>query len=53
MSKYVLSQKALEIAVKHRDDFRKAKAEMQELLRPKNSEMSIKKVKWRPCKGDW
>jgi len=53
MSKYVLSQKALEIAVKHRNDFSKAKAEMQELLRPKNSEMSIKKVKWQVCKGDW
>jgi len=53
MSKYVLSQKALEIAVKYRNDFRKAKAEMQELLSPKNSEMNIKKVKWRVSKCDW
>jgi len=53
MAKYSLSLKALEIAEKNRNDFSKAKAQMQELLRPKNSEMSIKKIKWQTCKGDW
>jgi len=53
MSKNMLSRKALEIAVKHRNDFSKAKAEFQELPRPKNNEMSIKKVKWQISKGDW
>jgi len=53
MAKYTLSQKAMEIAIENRSDFGKAKVQLQELLRPKNSEMSIKKVKWKPCKGDW
>jgi hypothetical protein len=53
MAKNALSHKALEIAVKNRNNFGKAKAQFQELLRPKNSEMSIKKVKWQVSKSDW
>jgi len=53
MAKNMLSQKAMKIAIENRSDFGKAKSQMQELLRPKNSEMSIKKVKWQLSKSDW
>jgi len=53
MAKNALSHKALEIAVKNRSDFSKAKAQFEELLRPKNSGISVKKVKWQVSKADW
>jgi len=53
MPKNMLSQKAIELVTANDGSFGKAKARLQELLQPKNSEMSVKKVKWQPCKGDW
>jgi len=53
MAKNSLSQKAIQIVAENGGSFSKAKSQLQELLRPKNSEMSVTKVKWRTCKGDW
>jgi hypothetical protein len=51
MATKTLSQKAIEIA--SASSGRNRTRQLQELLAPKNSEMKIKDVKWRPCKGDW
>jgi len=51
MATKTLLQKAIEIAKS--SSGRNRTKQLQELLVPKNSEMKIKNVKWRPCKGDW
>jgi len=53
MAKNTLSLKAIKIVTANSGNPSRAKAQLRELLSPKNSEMSIKKVKWQPCKGDW
>lgn len=51
MATKTLLQKAVEIASS--SSGRSRTRQLQELLVPKNSEMEIKNVKWRPRKGDW
>jgi len=51
MATKTLLEEALEIARK--SSGRSRTRQLQELLVPKNSEMEIKNVKWRPRKGDW
>jgi hypothetical protein len=51
MAAKTLSQKAIEIAIE--SSGRNRTRQLQELLVPKNSEMKIGDVKWRPCKGGW
>jgi hypothetical protein len=54
MEKKTLSQKAVEIAAANSNNFfKKAKAQLKDLLKPKNDEISIKDVKWRERKSSW
>jgi len=52
MATKTLLHKAIEIANRSNSS-RNRTRQLQELLQPKNSEMKIKEVKWRPRKGDW
>jgi hypothetical protein len=55
MERKTLSQKAVEIAAADSNNnlFKKAKAQLKELLKPKSSEISIKEVEWRERKSSW
>ncbi|MCL2208104.1 MAG: hypothetical protein FWB90_08455 [Fibromonadales bacterium] len=54
MARKTLSQKIFEIVGNDPDSFDEAKElQVKELLKPLNHEIDIKKVKWRPCKGNW
>ena len=58
MERKTLSQKAVEIAAEDTEKssgsvFKRAKAQLKELLKPKDAEISIKKVKWRERKSSW
>jgi len=51
MATKTLLQDAIEIAKS--SSGRSRTRQLQELLAPKNSEMKIKDVKWKPRKGNW
>jgi len=58
MERKTLSQKAVDIAAvdakkSSGNVFKKAKAQLKELLKPKNDEINIKDVKWRERKSSW
>jgi len=58
MERKTLSQKAVEIAAVDTKKpsvsvFKRAKAQLKELLKPKDAEISIKDVKWRERKSSW
>jgi len=51
MATKTLLEEAVEIAIS--SSGRNRTRQLQELLVPKNSEMEIKDVKWKPRKGNW
>jgi len=58
MERKTLSQKVVEIAATDSKKtsgnvFKRAKAQLKELLKPKNDEISIKEVEWRERKSSW
>jgi len=58
MERKTLSQKAVDIAATDTKKpstsvFKKAKAQLKELLKPKDDEINIKDVKWRERKSSW
>jgi len=58
MERKTLSQKAVEIAAVDSKKasgsvFKRAKAQLKELLKPKDNEINIKEVKWRERKSSW
>jgi hypothetical protein len=58
MERKTLSQKAVEIAAAEPKKasgnvFKRAKAQLKELLKPKDDEINIKEVKWRERKSSW
>jgi len=58
MERKTLSQKAVDIAAVDTKKpstsvFKRAKAQLKELLKPKDNEINIKDVKWRERKSSW
>ncbi|MDR2593512.1 MAG: hypothetical protein LBC87_01910 [Fibromonadaceae bacterium] len=54
MAKKTLSQKIVELVGEDPNSFDVFKEQqLYELLKPKNHEIGIDKVKWRPCRGNW
>jgi len=54
MTQKTLSQQAMAIAGAGSKNFGKAKErKIAELLKPKNTDINAKTVKWQTCKGNW